>query len=83
KNVMTGGQAGLVGHLHIADGVKINAQSGVTKSIKTENTAVTGTPAFEYTQALRSQILSKNLPDLEKRIKELEKALADLQKEKS
>ncbi|HRP18430.1 MAG TPA: UDP-3-O-(3-hydroxymyristoyl)glucosamine N-acyltransferase [Ginsengibacter sp.] len=83
KNVMIGGQAGLVGHLHIADGVKINAQSGVTKSIKTENTAVTGTPAFEYTQALRSQILSKNLPDLEKRIKELEKALADLQKEKS
>ncbi|HRN74091.1 MAG TPA: UDP-3-O-(3-hydroxymyristoyl)glucosamine N-acyltransferase, partial [Ginsengibacter sp.] len=72
KNVMIGGQAGLVGHLHIADGVKINAQSGVTKSIKTENTAVTGTPAFEYTQALRSQILSKNLPDLEKRIKELE-----------
>ncbi|MCO5287610.1 MAG: UDP-3-O-(3-hydroxymyristoyl)glucosamine N-acyltransferase [Chitinophagaceae bacterium] len=83
KNVMIGGQAGLVGHLHIADGVKINAQSGVTKSIKTENTAVTGTPAFEYTQALRSQILSKNLPELEKRIKELEKALADLQKEKS
>ncbi|MCO6496954.1 MAG: UDP-3-O-(3-hydroxymyristoyl)glucosamine N-acyltransferase [Chitinophagaceae bacterium] len=82
KNVMIGGQAGLVGHLQIADGVKINAQSGVTKSIKAKNTAVTGTPAFEYTQALRSQILNRRLPELEKRIIELEKTISELQKEK-
>lgn len=78
KNVMIGGQAGIVGHLQIADGVKINAQSGVSKSIKTENLAVTGTPAFDYTQALRSQILSRNLPALEKRIKELEQKIEEL-----
>ncbi|MEO6681589.1 MAG: UDP-3-O-(3-hydroxymyristoyl)glucosamine N-acyltransferase, partial [Ginsengibacter sp.] len=66
KNVMIGGQAGLVGHIHIADGSKINAQSGVGKSIKVPNTAVTGSPAFEYGHALRSQILSRNLPEMEK-----------------
>lgn len=81
KNVMIGGQAGLVGHLQIADGTKINAQSGVTKSIKSDNTAVSGSPAFDYTQALRSQILMRNLPSLEGRIKELEKIIAELVKQ--
>ncbi|MCG7859471.1 UDP-3-O-(3-hydroxymyristoyl)glucosamine N-acyltransferase, partial [Flavihumibacter sediminis] len=61
NNVMIGGQAGIVGHISIADGTKINAQSGVSKSIKQPNTAVTGSPAFDYTSALRSQALSRNL----------------------
>ncbi len=78
KNVMIGGQVGIVGHLKIADGAKINAQSGVSKSIKTPNTAVTGSPAFEYTAALRSQVASRNLPELEKRVAELEKLLKEL-----
>jgi UDP-3-O-[3-hydroxymyristoyl] glucosamine N-acyltransferase len=55
NNVMIGGQAGIVGHIQIADGTKINAQSGVSKSIKNPNTAVTGSPGFEYASALRSQ----------------------------
>jgi UDP-3-O-[3-hydroxymyristoyl] glucosamine N-acyltransferase len=82
NNVMIGGQAGIVGHLNIADGSKINAQSGVSKSIKTPNTAVTGSPAFDYTHSLRSQILSRNLPELEKRIKELEQLVERLINEK-
>jgi UDP-3-O-[3-hydroxymyristoyl] glucosamine N-acyltransferase len=81
KNVMIGGQAGIVGHIQIADGTKINAQSGVAKSIKTPNTAVTGSPAYDYTQSLRSQILSRNLPNLEKRIKQLEELVEQLKKE--
>jgi UDP-3-O-[3-hydroxymyristoyl] glucosamine N-acyltransferase len=82
NNVMIGGQAGIVGHLHIADGSKINGQSGVSKSIKTPNTAVTGSPAFDYAHALRSQILNRNLPELEKRIKELEQMVERLINEK-
>jgi UDP-3-O-[3-hydroxymyristoyl] glucosamine N-acyltransferase len=82
KNVMIGGQAGIVGHIQIADGTKINAQSGVGKSIKIPNTAVTGSPAFDYGHALRSQILSRNLPEMEKRIKELEKIVQKLLEEK-
>ena len=78
KNVMIGGQAGIVGHLQIADGVRINAQSGVSKSIKTPNSAVTGSPAHDYTSALRSQALSRKLPELEKRIKELESLIKQL-----
>lgn len=78
NNVMIGGQVGIVGHLQIADGSKINAQSGVSKSIKAPNTAVTGSPAYEYTAALRSQAVARKLPELEKRIIELEKLIQEL-----
>lgn len=78
NNVMIGGQVGIVGHLVIADGSKINAQSGVSKSIKTPNTAVTGSPAFDYTAALRSQAVARKLPDLERRIKELEAIVKEM-----
>lgn len=78
NNCMIGGQVGIVGHLTLADQTKINAQSGVTKSITEKGKAVTGSPAFDYTQALRTQALTKKLPDLLKRIEDLEKKLANL-----
>ena len=81
NNVMIGGQAGIVGHITIGDGAKINAQSGVSKSLE-PGKAVTGSPAFEYTAALRSQATSRKLPELEKRIKELEKQIAALTESK-
>ena len=83
NGVMIGGQAGVVGHISIADGSKINAQSGVSKSIKTKDSAVTGSPAFDYTSALRSQVVTRNLPEIEKRLKELEVLVKQLMAEKS
>lgn len=83
NSVMIGGQAGIVGHIQIADYVKINAQSGVSKSIKSPHTAVTGSPAFDYTSALRSQAVTRNLPELEKRIIELENLVRQLMMEKA
>ena len=82
SNVMIGGQAGIVGHISIADGSKINAQSGVTKSIKSNNTTVTGTPAYDYTAALRSQASGRKLPDLEKKVLELERLVQQLLSER-
>lgn len=81
-NVMIGGQAGLVGHIQIADGSKINAQSGVSKSMKSPNTAVTGSPAADYTSALRSQAVFRNLPEMEKRLQQLEELIRQLMAEK-
>lgn len=83
KSIMIGGQAGIAGHLQIADGTKISGQSGVTKSIKQPNRIVTGTPAFDYTAALRSQAVTRTLPELEKRIKELETIVQQLIKEQN
>ena len=82
KNVMIGGQAGLVGHIQIADGSRINAQSGVSKSMKEPYGTVTGSPAADYTSVLRSQAVFRNLPDMEKRIHELEKIVKQLMAEK-
>ena len=82
SGVMIGGQAGLVGHLQIADNARINAQSGFSKSIKTKGGAVTGSPAYDYTSALRSQAVSRNLPEMEKRLKELEEQVRQLLAEK-
>lgn len=78
SNVMIGGQAGLAGHIQIADGCKINGQSGVNKSLKTPNVAVTGTNAYDYTSAMRSMAVSRNLPDMEKRLKALEKLVQQM-----
>lgn len=73
KNCMLGGQAGLVGHLTIADGVKIQAQSGVGKSVKVPNTAIQGSPAIDYAKASRMYAVMRNLPELYKKINALEK----------
>jgi UDP-3-O-[3-hydroxymyristoyl] glucosamine N-acyltransferase len=77
KGVMIGGQAGIIGHIQIGDGAKINGKSGVSKSIE-PGKAVTGTPAHDYIAALRSQAVSRNLPELERRVKELETLVRQL-----
>ncbi len=79
KGVMIGGQVGIVGHLQIGDGARVNAQSGVSKSIE-PGKAVTGSPAFDYTSALRSQAMARKLPDMVKRLKELERIVEGLRK---
>lgn len=79
---MIGGQAGIVGHIKIADQTKINAQSGVAKEIKEKGTSWTGSPAYDYKSSLKSQVVYRNLPDLQKKIYELEKALNELKNSK-
>jgi UDP-3-O-[3-hydroxymyristoyl] glucosamine N-acyltransferase len=81
NGVMIGGQVGIVGHIQIGDGAKINAQSGVSKSLDAGK-AVTGSPAYDYTAALRSQAVNRRLPELEKKIKDLEALVKQLLAEK-
>lgn len=75
KHCLIGGQVGIVGHIEIADGSRINAQSGVSKSIKEKGKSITGSPAYDYTEALRSQVLVRRLPQMDLRIKTLEEKL--------
>ena len=81
KGVMIGGQAGLAGHLFVEDGSKINAQAGLGKSLKA-GSSVTGSPAYDYNKAIRSQAIARNLPEMEKRIKELEALVKQLMSER-
>jgi len=73
KNCMFGGQVGLIGHITIASGVKIAAQSGITKDIKEEGIVIQGSPAFEFGPYQRSYAVFRNLPKLAKQVSDLEK----------
>jgi UDP-3-O-[3-hydroxymyristoyl] glucosamine N-acyltransferase len=81
NGVRIGGQAGIVGHIQLGDGAKVNAQSGVSKSVEAGK-AVTGSPAYDFTAALRSQAATRKLPELEKRVQELEALIKQLLDEK-
>lgn len=82
ENLQVGGQAGFAGHLKIADGVLIQAQSGLASDIDTPNTAVFGSPAIGYRDFIKSHIVFKKLPELQRRVLELEKKLAELENHK-
>jgi UDP-3-O-[3-hydroxymyristoyl] glucosamine N-acyltransferase len=78
KNCIIGGQVGIVGHITIADGTRINAQSGLSKSVTSNNSALTGSPAFDYKSSLKSQAIFRNLPDLQQRLYKLEELVEEL-----
>lgn len=69
-----GGQVGIAGHITIGDNVKIVGQSGVTKSIKANQT-VNGTPAFNNADFHKSYVHFKNLPAFIKDFNALENSL--------
>lgn len=78
RNCVIGGQVGIVGHIQIADNTSINAQSGLAKPISKTGTAVTGSPAFDYKSALKSQAIFRNLPELQQKLISLERTVAEL-----
>ena len=75
KGCIIAGQVGIVGHITIADASMIGAQSGVSKTIKDTGQKWFGSPAIDYKDALRANVLIKQLPDLNKRILELERII--------
>jgi len=81
ENCIIGGQVGVVGHITIAKGSQIQAQSGVSRSITEEGKKWMGSPAFPYSDHMRSQIVINRLPALEKKINELEKLIAEMRKD--
>jgi UDP-3-O-[3-hydroxymyristoyl] glucosamine N-acyltransferase len=78
KNCMFGGQVGLIGHINIADGVKIAAQSGVTKDVKEPNIVIQGSPPLDFAYYQRCYVVFKNLPQLRNQVIDLEKKVASL-----
>lgn len=69
---MIGGQVGIVGHITIADEVKIAAQSGIGSSIKQVGKIVQGSPAIDVGDYKRAYVCFKNLPSLQKDVKSLQ-----------
>ena len=68
-----GGQTGIAGHISLAQGTKTQAQSGLASTVKKPNQALFGAPAIDYRDYVKSYIVFKQLPALDKRVRELEK----------
>ena len=83
KNCMFAGQVGIAGHLKIADGTKIGAQSGVPGNVRKENSILTGYPAIDHKEFLRSSVIFRKLPELKAKVDEMAKEIESLKKKES
>jgi len=77
ENCIFAGQVGVVGHIEVANKTTVGAQSGITKTIKTEGTTILGSPAVELRESIKSIVVYKKLPDLLKRVEILEKKILE------
>jgi UDP-3-O-[3-hydroxymyristoyl] glucosamine N-acyltransferase len=68
KNVILAGQVGVAGHCTIGDGVVATAQSGIPSNVAA-GTVVSGYPAIENRQWLRSVAVFNRLPETLRRMR--------------
>jgi UDP-3-O-[3-hydroxymyristoyl] glucosamine N-acyltransferase len=68
NNVILAGQVGVVGHSKIGDGAVVTAQSGVPGDVAPGKT-VSGSPAFDSRQWMRSVALFNRLPEIVRRLR--------------
>ena len=69
---MIGGQVGIAGHITIGNNVRVQAQSGIGKSIA-DGEVIQGSPAFNYGDYSKSYVHFRNLPKIVADIEELKK----------
>lgn len=72
-----GGQVGIAGHLTLGKGTQVGAQAGI--NFDTEpNKQWHGTPAQPLKEWMRSTVIFKKLPEVDKRIRTLETKIEEL-----
>jgi UDP-3-O-[3-hydroxymyristoyl] glucosamine N-acyltransferase len=74
KHCMLGGQSGLIGHLTVGDNVGIGAQAGVIGNVESDKN-IMGMPAFNVKDFLRSNVIFRKLPEMDREIKQIQKEL--------
>lgn len=70
---MFGGQVGIVGHAVIGDHVMTGAQAGIAGSIPKGHVTIQGSPAIDYRNFMRSSVVFKNLPQMQRELDALKK----------
>jgi UDP-3-O-[3-hydroxymyristoyl] glucosamine N-acyltransferase len=76
KNAIIAGQAGVAGHCKLGDGVIMTAQAGVSHDVPAGK-MISGSPAFDNRQWLRSTALFTRLPEIVKQMQRRAKADAE------
>lgn len=76
--VTLAGQVGVAGHLEIGAGTVATAQTGIPNSLD-ERSFVSGYPAIDNREWLKSSAVFRKLPEMRKRLAELERRIAELE----
>jgi len=71
NNVVLAGQVGIINHLRLGDNVQVTAQSGVGHDVP-DGQKLSGSPAFDNRQWLRSTAVYQRLPELQRAVRRLE-----------
>jgi UDP-3-O-[3-hydroxymyristoyl] glucosamine N-acyltransferase len=77
SRVILAGQAGVAGHLTIGDDVVLTAKSATSHDVP-DGKVISGIPAFDNKEWLRSTAAFRRLGEMQRRIRELEKRLEKL-----
>ena len=72
------GQAGIINHLSIGNRVLVTAQSGVGRDLG-DDSKVSGSPAIDNRQWLRSTAAYTRLPEIDREVRRLRKRVEDLE----
>ena len=75
---MIAGQAGITGHLNIADDVKIAAQAGISHDLKIKGEIVGGSPAVEIRRYRKAIVIYTQLPELREQVLKLAREVETL-----
>ena len=78
NRVVLAGQAGVAGHLTIGDDAVLTAKSATSHDVPPGKT-ISGIPAFDNREWLRSTAAFKRLGEMQRKIRELEHRLAKLE----
>ena len=73
RNSILAGQVGVAGHCKLGDGVIMTAQSGVSHDVPAGK-MISGSPAFDNRQWLRSTAIFSRLPDLMRQLQRKQKS---------
>lgn len=79
SRVILAGQAGVAGHLTIGDDVVLTAKSATSHDVPAGK-VISGIPAFDNRDWLRSTAAFRRLGDMQRKLRELERRLAELDK---
>ena len=77
ENSVIGGQVGIAGHLSLGKRTQVGAQAGINFDTE-DNKQWHGSPAQPLKEWMRSTVIFKKLPEVDKRVRELEAKIAAL-----
>ena len=77
-DVTLAGQVGVAGHVTVGKGASAVGQSGITNSVP-DGTFVSGYPAIENKEWLKSSVIFRRLPELRRKITDLEHRILELE----